>query len=299
MSSILHLAKVTAKVLPVALKYDPSGEIEPISAAIDVSTACNLRCKHCYLYRDEPAPYAWNENQQMTDEQWIARIRRLKEYHPHIVHATWVGGEPLMRKNLLKKGTQHFLLNWVVTNGTIQFGDGWNDNTTFIVSLDGPEQYHNQIRGNGMFQRSLRNVQQARVRVYSHSVINSINQAGIEDLLEQLYGTRIKGIRFSFHTPEYGVDDPLWLPPKERDMTVDRIHSLKEKYGKFIWMTHTEIDALSSEKQLEVFGDNCALKRKADISLDFPGNVKEPCVMGRVLIVIDVDVLYLQWYIQL
>lgn len=136
---------IISKNLPNALasflKYKIANQVEPGSASIDISTACNLRCAHCYVYRNERVPYEFNRLPQMSDEEWIARIERLKEEHPHIAHTTWVGGEPLLKKELLRKGVRLFKYNWVITHGTIPIPDDFK-NTAFIVSLDGPEEYH-------------------------------------------------------------------------------------------------------------------------------------------------------------
>jgi sulfatase maturation enzyme AslB (radical SAM superfamily) len=261
------------------LKYKFTNQVGTFSAAIDVTSACNLRCAHCYLYRNENFPYEFNKMQQMSDEEWIARIERLKKEHPHLIHATWVGGEPLMRRELLRKGAKLFDFNWVVTNGTMPIPDDF-DNTTFVVSLDGPEEYHDQIRGKGVYAKARDNIMKANTNVYAHCVINRKNKNSIEQLISEWYSTKLEGIRFSFHTPDWDVEDPLWLPPEERDEVVGQLFVLRNKYKNFIWMTEPELEALKSENQLRVFGNNCLLKRGADVALDNKGNVKTPCVMG-------------------
>ncbi|MBI2233172.1 MAG: radical SAM protein [Candidatus Aenigmarchaeota archaeon] len=279
----LKVLNIIIKEIPnfvsISAKQAWTKKIHASSAAIDISTACNLRCVHCYVYRNEKVPYEFNRLSQMSDEEWIARIERLKKEHPHINHVTWVGGEPLMKRELLRKGTTLFKYNWIITNGTLPIPEDF-ENTTLIISLDGPEEYHDQIRGKDVYSRAKNNIMKTKANVYAHCVINSKNKDSIEKLVEEWIGTNLKGIRFSFHTPEYGVEDPLWLSADERDNIVKQISMLKEKYGNFIWMTKIEIEALKSENQLKVFGDNCLLKNGANISLDNKGDVKKPCVMG-------------------
>jgi Fe-coproporphyrin III synthase len=216
MGNIIRLIKATYRLIFAYTKYKLTKKVDTVSVAIDITSMCDLRCKHCYLFRDETEPYSMSRRKQLTDEEWLARIDKMKKEHPSIVHATWVGGEPFIRKDLLKKATSKFLLNWVATNGTLTFPEDLNDNTTFVVSIDGPERYHDEIRGQGMFSIAFENVQKTNARVYSHSVINRINQDGIEEMTGHLRGTRIRGVRFSFYTPEYNTEDPLWLKPEER-----------------------------------------------------------------------------------
>ena len=279
----LKLLHIFSKEFPdgfaAFVKYKITDKVEALSASIDVTSACNLRCAHCYVYRNEKIPYEFNKLPQMSEEEWIERIKRLKKEHPHIIHVTWVGGEPLFRKELLRKGTKLFKYNWVITNGTITIPDDF-ENTTFIISLDGPEEYHDKIRGKGVYAKAKNNIMKTNANVYAHCTVNTKNKDSIEHLVMEWYGTKLKGIRFSFHTPEYNINDPLWLSNEERDEVVKRLFLLKKKYGDLIWMTKPELEALKSENQLKVFGDNCLLKRGANVSLDNNGNRKKPCVMG-------------------
>ncbi len=268
------------KALPILITRLVKGRREPFSAAIDVTSACNLRCTHCYLYRIEDTPYAMNKLPQLSDEEWLERLTRLKVEHPYILHVTWVGGEPLMRRQLLEKGTRLFLLNWIVTNGTYSIPDHLT-RTVFVVSLDGPEEHHDELRGRGKYRIARTNVMSTRAPVYAHCVITRRNKKAVRTLVDEWHGTRLRGIRFSFYTPAYGSDDPLWLTPQERDEMVDEIVELRTAYGPFIWMTSDELAALRSEKQLEIFGDKCALKKGWDLALDHKGRVKSPCVMGE------------------
>ena len=45
--------RVLPRALPMVVRHEISGVRDAFSAAIDVTSACNLRCTHCYLYRDE------------------------------------------------------------------------------------------------------------------------------------------------------------------------------------------------------------------------------------------------------
>lgn len=276
----IHVLRAIPHLLAVFLKYKITGRLVPFSAAIDVTSACNLRCKHCYIYRHEKEKFSMNKLEQMSGEDWLARIKQLRKDNPHIIHMSWVGGEPTLRKDLLREGTKYFPLNWIVTNGTIPFPENLSNATAFAVSLDGPELYHDDIRGKGVFRKAIQNIEQSSRCVFAHSVINKLNRTGMGKLVEQLQGTKIKGIRFSLYTPARNIKDKLTLTVAERDSVVRLLLKLKEKYGKFILMSNLEIKALSSDMRKIVFGDNCILKKGADMSLDYQGNQKLPCVMG-------------------
>lgn len=133
---------------------------------IDITNACNLRCKHCYH------PHHQNTGAiELADwinvlDQYEALIKKL-HFRPYVIIC---GGEPLLSRhfepvleNLLARGWDCKLS--VLTNGTIhdakktallkKFKD-----ITIQVSLDGPsESSHDSVRGQGNFQRTLKGIQ--------------------------------------------------------------------------------------------------------------------------------------------
>lgn len=247
--------------------------------SIDVTNACNLECAGCYYYSK-----SWEEN-MLTVSQWIEKIREIKHEHPGIVHCTWVGGEPMLRKDLLVPGIQEFDLNWIVTNGTVPFPD-WRERVIFAVSIDGPKAYHDNIRSvnrpGSMWERTRKNVLAAKTqRIFIHTVLNRNSWQNTEELLRDWIDTNVIGIRFSLYTPLPGVNDPLWIPWEDRVSLVKRLLRLKHIYGKFMVQTEAELKLFLPELSKAVVGENCLLKRGATISLDTAGNKKLPCVMGE------------------
>ena len=66
--------------------------------SIDTTNRCNLRCRHCYYYeQDFP--------EELTLEQWIGKLEEIRRASPvwefPFFNCSWVGGEPLLRQNLL------------------------------------------------------------------------------------------------------------------------------------------------------------------------------------------------------
>lgn len=122
---------------------------------------------------------------------------------------------------------------------------------------------------------------QTNAKVAVHYVINRNNVGGIEELLEEwYYYTKLIGITFSFYTPDWGVEDKLWLSLEERDEIVQKLVKLKKKYMDFLLLTNYQLDALKSKNSSKVFGNRCLLKKKVSIALDDKGVEKSPCVMG-------------------
>lgn len=257
---------------------------KPFAASIDVTSNCNLRCRHCYF------PHKPYQEEKIEDSEFLSKVQNFRKQFPEIGHCTWVGGEPMWRKELLREATKKFPLNWVVTNGTIPIDGHWQ-NTTFFVSVDGTREIHNHIRQTrkgtdsrySVYDRAKNTVNTATAPVCAHTVINKDNKNCIPDLVcEWRWETRIKGIAFSLHTPAVQTsksDEGLLLSPKERADAVAMIFRLKDTYGDFILLSGEQIKNLLPERQLLIYGKNCPLP-KCVISLDSNFQTKLPCVMG-------------------
>ena len=264
------------------------GKQVPIALSVDVTAKCNLRCKHCYVYRREETPYEMNQVPEESHEHRFQVVKRYLEMNPTILHCTFIGGEPLMPKvsePLTRRLVSLFPFSWIVTNGTFPIPndfEGKNNSVRFIFSIDGVGEHHNKIRGNGVFERAMQNLKAAQVPVYAHNTINTTNAETVELLAEYLHNeTPLKGIMFSFHTPEENnMNDPLLLSPEKRDNVLDRLIALKDEYGDFIWASYSVLESFRSKNQ-RVF-DECLLAKGAVHSLDYKGERKEKCVMGPI-----------------
>ncbi|HPR55075.1 MAG TPA: radical SAM protein [Deltaproteobacteria bacterium] len=102
--------------LPIAAGATGMGCIGyPGHPAWEVTSACNLRCIHCHVAADRPAPDELN-----TDEarRFIDDLARVKDFRMLV----YTGGEPLVRKDifeLMHHSKQAGLTNVIATNGTL------------------------------------------------------------------------------------------------------------------------------------------------------------------------------------
>ncbi len=85
-------------------------------AMVNITNRCTLRCKHCFVFR-EGNPNIPKKN-EMPAEIMIKEIKKYKRRYG-IYSMVWMGGEPLLRKDVLKLGVKLFPRNVVTTNGTL------------------------------------------------------------------------------------------------------------------------------------------------------------------------------------
>lgn len=244
--------------------------------SIDATSRCNLSCRHCYwLAHDHPA--------ELSVDQWVARLEELRRACPPWefprFNCSWVGGEPLLRPELIERCRRYFRYNTVVTNGTIPLPP-WPD-VNWYVSIDGDEQVHDQLRGRrGSYARALRNVRRRGPnRVTVAYCVSRPNVGCIERVTRDWYAAGADHITFDFYTPLDGIDDALWLPPAERDRVIDVLVALRRIYGEFFIIPERVLELMRSPRCLEVTR-GCLLRRRG-FALDAAGRSKGKCVMGE------------------
>src|SRR5690242_2992367 len=76
--------------------------------SIDVTNRCNLRCEHCYFFAED------HENEkELSIEKWLEKLETMKAAGHPMMLCTWVGGEPMVRKQLIDAGRTYFKHNTI------------------------------------------------------------------------------------------------------------------------------------------------------------------------------------------
>ncbi len=192
------------------------------TAAVDLTNRCNLKCTHCYWWKEEQPP-------ELDDEAMLAFLRRLRASGTR--SATLYGGEPMLRPNICEAASRIFDFTLIFTNGT----QGYLPiNAQWLLSLDGPREVHDKIRGEGVYDTVMSNITKAPRKPIIHTTITRQNQNHIEEFLEEMSSQPIRGVGFSFFTPHKGSDNALFIPLDERDKLLDDLLRLKKKYWRLM-----------------------------------------------------------------
>src|SRR3990172_5875720 len=247
-----HHANTPATELPASRKF-------PL-AIVNVTNRCNLHCEHCFVYRDGNPNEAANDP---TDEDLLAQIRSLRDKHG-IQAMLWMGGEPMIRKDLLREGLRLFTRNTITTNGTIPLEDfsASAKDLTYVVSLDGPEAVNDAIRGKGVFQRVLANVAKLPKdfphTVQCQCVVTRKNQALLPQFVETLQGSNFDHLTFSFHVPARGDSTGnAWASVEERDEAVRLVMELKAHSKGFVRNRRRSLEMMLSENDPRKITSDC------------------------------------------
>lgn len=148
-----------------------------------VGALCNLACDYCY-YLEKSKLYIQNPRHVMSDELLERFIKEYIESQtiPQIMF-TWHGGETLMRPLSFYKravelqkqyGRGRQIDNSIQTNGTL-LTDEWceffrENNFLVGISIDGPQDFHDEYRKNKMGAPSFRKVMQGITLLKKHGV---------------------------------------------------------------------------------------------------------------------------------
>jgi len=199
----------------------------PTTVAVDVTHRCNLKCLHCYWWKqDHPA--------ELDDGRMIAFLQGLRA--KGLGAAILYGGEPTLRPEVCRAAGEIF-------DATLAFTNGMNGfpplrNLQWILSLDGPQALNDKIRGKGVYARAVESLMKASHPPIVHMTISRLNQDSLNTFVREMMELPIKGIGFSFYTPDLTRDESgLFIPLEERDRLAMELLALRKRYGEKIGFT--------------------------------------------------------------
>jgi MoaA/NifB/PqqE/SkfB family radical SAM enzyme len=226
-------------MIPVAIESPYREDAAYSTVVVNVTERCNLRCVHCFVYRDANpgSPERRRAREEPSDDEILAALTVLRERHG-IRAALWMGGEPLLRGSLLRRGARLFARNTVTTNGTLVLPD-LGANVLYVVSLDGPEDVNDALRGRGTYRRVMGNLSKLRGELESpvqvQCTVTRRNQRRLEELVRALRETRVGWMTFSFYVPRAGERGPdAWEDNTERAVAVREVMRLKRAYPGYV-----------------------------------------------------------------
>jgi MoaA/NifB/PqqE/SkfB family radical SAM enzyme len=229
------------------------------AALVNVTNRCNLECAHCFVFRDE------NPNasvDKMDDATMLRQLAVLRDRHG-IKSMLFMGGEPMVRRKLVLEAMDLFEHGSIVTNGT--YGIPCAPGRLVTVSLDGPPEENDAIRGRGVFARVAQSIRERDpddgTIVMLQMAITKENAPSIERFVEAVADWPVDGVAFTFYVPRDGERSALaWDTNEERDRVIDRVIALKERYPNLVKASVATLELMKSDHCAAYTGDNCALK---------------------------------------
>ncbi len=163
-------------------------------AFIEVTRACNLRCKHCLNNSGEII------NNQLTTEEIFSLIKKLSMAGVQEIRFT--GGEPLVHKDIYRMvelATDLGIYTSIGTNGTLIDEEvakklKYVGLKKAVVSIDGTRKKHDEVRGKGNYDKtilSIKYLQEQGIKIKINSVIMRSNMEDVIILAKELNKMKI------------------------------------------------------------------------------------------------------------
>lgn len=159
-----------------------------MNITIDVTSRCNLKCKHCRVNEIE---------YDMTLDEIEKVFKKLKDFKPRGVFIS--GGEPLIRKDIVeivKKSKKLAPVTVLNTNSLLLTEDLLKElidaGLDYIqVSLDGTEDAHDYIRGKGTYKKTIEKMKMInnysdKIKLHISSVVSQKNIDCMEEFAKQI-----------------------------------------------------------------------------------------------------------------
>lgn len=202
-----------------------------------ITNKCNLRCKHCYDWKNAHDSVSFEQMINIIDN-FVVFLKKM-ELNGEL---SLTGGEPLIFNRIVDlikyiKTRDVFIDLFILTNGTIKIEGELLE--TIIkydvgvqISLDGTKKFHDEIRGEGVFDKCIENLiilNKNNIRNTVHHVIMRRNARDIEDYIFAVNELGVKRIHFSNLVPIGPGAKESALSPEEFKNLMKKIISLQEK----------------------------------------------------------------------
>lgn len=169
------------KTLGGILRSRIPGQAAPIAVTMALTYRCNLRCKYCQIWKAAGVELSTTQVCCAIDELAEAGMCRLG----------LTGGEPLLRDDIgaiVDHAKEHRLFCTIFTNGAFvdQHLPSLRKLDAVLISLDGPREYHDDLRGKGAFDSAFHAIQLLSaegIKVWTNTVVTRRNLDAVDFVL--------------------------------------------------------------------------------------------------------------------
>ena len=202
---------------------------KPFVAEVDITDRCNLRCIHCYHFQ---------EKEQVEDkadfDEWKKRFKEL--YSKGIRMVLLLGGEPLLRPDIVKLADSIFPFVEMITNGTLPLPENYDHR--IFVSIDGGRDTNDSIRGKGVFEKVIENVKGDKRIVFNMTLLEN-NYRELEYVVQLSEKIGISGVVCNMYTAVENGGGPLEKDIRQK--IVDELRRVKKKHPGTLLFTEKAI----------------------------------------------------------
>jgi len=205
------------------------GKKNPMVSVVFITDKCNLKCKHCCIYAQNVSSVITKSYKQIEDDlrycyKQGARFVDFEGGEPTL----WRDGDKNLNDLIVLAKKIGFFSTTITTNAQCNFSDTKADSVW--VSLDGLGKFHDEIRGEGTFEKLVANIEKAaHPHLSVNMVVNALNLRCVDETIEFAKNhPNIEKISINFHTPYEGTEN-LMLDWNKRIEVIDKVIAYKKK----------------------------------------------------------------------
>lgn len=244
-SFMLAFASASVSASRKRKKAEKNGEHIPAFLIASITSKCNLHCTGCYS-RCINSTVDTEPVSQLTDEEWLRIFDEADALG--ISFIVLIGGEPMIRRDVIEAaGKKKNILFPIFTNGTM-LDDAYMElfdksrNLIPIMSIEGKEKNTDAIRGEGIYDRLVSNMDDLHARglVYGISVTvttENIREVTSDLFLEEISGRGCKAVIFVEYVPAAAGSGNLAPGEKERVYLRNEIKRMREQRQEMVFLS--------------------------------------------------------------
>ena len=175
---------------------------------LSLTNRCNLRCAMCQIPENK-------NGQELTTDEVKALIKDALTLTPHSI--VFSGGEPLLRKDifeLISFVSQHNVRSCLTSNGTLLDEETANKLAeagvnVVNISIEGPEDVHDSLRGKGNYQRALealKNLSRYKIETTLATLVCRQNYAFLPHVMALAHQWKILTVKFQPFSEIFLID---------------------------------------------------------------------------------------------
>ncbi len=194
------------KTLGGVLRNRYLGHSVPVAITMALTYRCNLRCRYCQIWKAAREEMTTRQVKAAIDELTAAGMCRLG----------FTGGEPLLREDigeLARHARDRGLFTTIFTNGALvdDHIDTLRLFDTVLMSLDGPVEFHDKMRGKGAHagaMHALEILHGEGIKVWTNTVVTRNNIGAVDWVLDlaRRYGNHAAFQPIFEHSYSVGAD---------------------------------------------------------------------------------------------
>lgn len=239
---MMKFANSSKKAYEIRKKYEAEGKHIPPILISSITSKCNLHCAGCYARAIDSC----NDNtpvKQLTDKEWEKIFLEAKALG--ISFVILIGGEPMMRKDVIKvAGSIPEILFPIFTNGTM-FDDEYielfveHKNLIPIFSIEGNIENTDLRRGKGTYKNVLELMEKLKKRkiIFGTSITvtsENLDEVTSNEFVQSLYD---KGTKLAFYVefvPTSESSKKLVINDGQRDVLMQKVYDFRNEFENMV-----------------------------------------------------------------